>query len=96
MHDKCNCCFAQGDANCCLHQQACTNAEINALAAAPEGKLIAAADDDGHVTIIDTSKEPYDCQRLNGAHDNISSSVVFRRHKPKEGQYKTEGCFAIS
>ncbi|KAL0024585.1 hypothetical protein WJX77_000559 [Trebouxia sp. C0004] len=74
----------KGDANCCVRQQSCTAAEINQLAAAPEGNLLAAADDDGCVTIIDPSNEQFHCQKLNGRHENICSSAVFRRHKPNE------------
>lgn len=69
-----------------MRQHTCTAAEINQLAAAPEGHLLAAADDDGCVTIIDHSNERFACHKLNGRHDNIASSVVFRRHKPNEGQ----------
>ncbi|DBA93092.1 hypothetical protein WJX79_009275 [Trebouxia sp. C0005] len=74
----------KGDANCCVRQHSCTAAEINQLAAAPEGNLLAAADDDGCVTIIDSGNEQFHCQKLNGNHDNICSSAVFRRHKPNE------------
>jgi hypothetical protein len=89
----------QGDANCCVWQHSCTAAEINQLAAAPEGNLLAAADDDGCVTIIDPSHEQFNCQKLNGRHDNICSSAVFRRHKPNEGQNAcmlTAFCFCIA
>ena len=86
----------QGDANCCVRQHSCTAAEINQLAAAHEGNLLAAADDDGCVTIIDPSNEQFHCQKLSGRHDNICSSAVFRRHKPIEGQnacMQTTFCF---
>lgn len=75
----------KGDATCCLRQQTCTTAEINHLAAAPEGNLLAAADDDGYVTAISIGHQQHGCQRLNSKHDNICSSVIFRQHKPHEG-----------
>ena len=44
--------MAQGETDACIQQQTCCAAEINQLSACPEGNLLAAADDDGHVTTI--------------------------------------------
>lgn len=76
----------QGNTESCVQQQTCTTAEINQLAACPESNLLAAADDDGCVTIIDPSSQTYDCQKLPGRHDNICSSVLFQQHKHNQGQ----------
>ena len=75
----------KGNTENCVRQQTCTSAEINQLAACPERNLLAAADDDGCVTIIDPSSHTYHCQTLSGRHDNICSSVLFRQHKHNQG-----------
>ncbi|KAL3150548.1 hypothetical protein ABBQ32_000362 [Trebouxia sp. C0010 RCD-2024] len=75
----------KGDTESCVASHTCTTAEINQVAACPEGNLIAAADDDGYVTIIDPNSQEYDCQKLHGRHDNICSSVLFQHHKQNQG-----------
>lgn len=77
--------LVQGNKECCIACHTCTTAEINHLAASPEGNLLAAADDDGYVSIIDPSSQKYDCQKLHGRHDNICSSVLFQHHKQNQG-----------
>lgn len=78
----------QGDTESCVASHTCTTAEINQLAACPEGNLIAAADDDGYVTIIDPTSQEYNCQKLPGRHESICSSVLFQHHKPNQGRHQ--------
>ena len=74
----------QTGSNALLQQQTCTSAEINCIAASPDGNALAAVDDDGCVAIISASDQ-HPPVKLNGMHDNICSSVVYRRHKPCQG-----------
>ncbi|KAL0034586.1 hypothetical protein WJX79_009275 [Trebouxia sp. C0005] len=73
----------KGDANCCVRQHSCTAAEINQLAAAPEGNLLAAADDDGCVTIIDSViSGGLDCKLIHW--DTTTRGVVSTRQAGAE------------
>ena len=83
---------AQGDTGACVRRQLCTSAEINQLAACPEGNLLAAADDDGHVTIVTPSDQGFTCQALNGQHGNVCSSVLFQQHKANQGLTHIHHC----
>lgn len=69
-----------------LQQKACTSAEINCIAPNPGGNTLAAVDDDGYVTTIQSEQSDQTPPiKLNGMHDNICSSVVYRKHQPAQG-----------
>lgn len=68
-------------------QQQYTQAEINCLVQSPDGNSLAVVDDDGYATVIADAQQPQLAppEKLNGCHENICSSIVFRQHKPNQG-----------
>mmetsp|Transcript_2998 Transcript_2998/g.8468 ORF Transcript_2998/g.8468 Transcript_2998/m.8468 type:complete len:383 (+) Transcript_2998:222-1370(+) len=72
-----------GDKGIYSSWQVTSNEEVNQVAVDSKGKFLAAADDNGDVTVFDLQKNEVR-RMLSGIHSSIASSVSFRPHRPWE------------